>query len=319
MDNKENGYKVKLSFSQMTTFRICRQRWAFGYQDKITNKIDRPPLFLGGLVHKVLARLYQKTITLNSTSDLCTYFFELANSHISKLDRLWPNLDKYIDELEHQKNLGMAMITGYMQYMEKNRKFEPIPEWVEKKFEIPIPTPSGHPSNKFIFRGAIDGIVKYMGHYWVHEIKTSSGWSEGDIQLLSIDPQIMGYCWAAEKTFNIKIAGAIFSVIGKCQLKLKKTEEEIDFRSRIIKDYSDRPERYFHRHFIYYNRQDIDGFANTLWEMAKDMSNPRIYKSVGKSTCGFGCNFKELCLNPEVRNIFYINKSERTQLLKEDD
>lgn len=330
-NQKKNGSNLlHLTFSEMWSFRNCRQRWAYSYRDLVAPKITAPALYLGKLFHEATAYYYHQKFLAGadlSSAEVQNFFMEKAQEQIIELRKEYPDLEQNIADLEFQQNLGCTMVAGYFDFATQKDQFtvEPLSKTtspIEAKFLTPVITPNGNPSTRFRFNGRIDGIVKYLGHYWVHEVKTSKMWNDGDVDLLPIDPQCLGYVWAAQKHFNIKIAGTIYSVALKSNLRQGKNETLEGFRSRVIKDYAQRPEFYFRRHPIYTDPDNVTRFADTLWEIAKDMSSPRIYKAVGKSTCGFGCPFRRLCTatskehHDDVLNTFYRKKTSKHEELE---
>jgi len=331
LQQKNERQYTDVTFSEMYSFKNCRQRWQYAYKDRITTKIDKPPLFLGSLYHKALEFYYNGVLAGEPVlkDDMIKYFLDEANRKTDKLREEWPNLEMYIEELEFQQNLGVAIIGGYYNFAQTNDHFklEPVNgvSPLETKFCVPVITPNGNPSSKFRFTGKIDGIVKHLGHYWVHEIKTSSNWNDSDVDMLGVDPQCLGYIYAAQKHFGIKIAGAIYSVARKSLLRQGKAETVEHFRERLIKDYAARPDFYYRRHSIYTQQENVEEFGLSIWNICKDMSpNPFIYKSVGKATCGFGCSFKTLCTatSPDHRadamDRFYRVKKARHEELQND-
>lgn len=293
---------MDVSFSEMWAFKNCRTRWDLSYNQRIVPKIDAIPLSTGRFYHEALEDLYRHKALGNYLMKevFISEALKRYDKYVNSLTEKYPNLEEQIEQVQFQTNLLTAMLTGYYHFAERNDKFT-IPiinekPAVELKFNVPIITPTGNPSSKFKFVGKIDGIIKYLGKYWVHEIKTSKMWSDSNVELLPIDPQCLGYMYAAQQYLGIKISGAIYSVTMKSSLRQKKNESIEEFRSRLVKDYKDRPDFYYRRNFIYANQNDIQDFGYSIWDISKDMSpNPRIYKSVGASTCGFGCQYRKLC------------------------
>ena len=48
--------------SELSTYRSCRQKWAWAYLDKIRSKSNSAPLAFGTLIHETLARFYKPGI-----------------------------------------------------------------------------------------------------------------------------------------------------------------------------------------------------------------------------------------------------------------
>ncbi len=337
-ESKKSDYRIGITHSETSAFKRCRFAWDYSYRQKITSRIEKAPFYLGRLVHDAVGEYYMRrhglygpASNLPFTADsMVIYFLELAQKRIAKFkeENGDANLATQIEELEFLQNLGEAMIRGFVAFADIKDQFtlEPVNGKcpVEVKFEAPIMTPSGKPSPKFYSTGKVDALVKYLGHYWVHELKTAKVWNQKDVELLPIDPQVGRYIYGAEKHFGVPIAGAIYTVIQKNQFRLGKNETVEAFRKRVIADYAKRPDFYFIRNSIYINRDAVDQAAYIDWEVAKDMQAARIYRNVGKFTCGLGCDYKRLCTSTDEQqyshnlHTFYRQKVAKHEELEDE-
>jgi hypothetical protein len=308
----------KITHSEASTFNRCRQRWYFEYELCLRKKIEKHYFFIGRHCHAALLECAELKLLRGyerpSTADVVDYFQLLCDKQLELYREKYPELIEDISLLNHQRDLGTAILTGYMQKCFPHNTWkqcellrpgcsDPEPA-IEIVFQLPVTTPSGNPSNKFRRIGRIDQIVKYQNLYWLRELKFMSSFDSADVKWLAKDPQITSYTWAAEKYFNISIAGCIYDVCKKSKLRQGKTEDIDVFRRRIISDYQSRPEFYFEQHFVRFNRKDIDAAPERMYLMCKDMNNPRLYGAEPFICIRTGCDFQDVCLagSDEERN-----------------
>ena len=103
---------VRLSNSEIQTFKDCRRRWWFSYYRRLQPKYkdSTGALALGTRIHAALDDYYA-----NGTN-LLTAHNNLVNTEKAVL------LEKFLDvsELEKEAELGHIMLEGYLQWVEEN-------------------------------------------------------------------------------------------------------------------------------------------------------------------------------------------------------
>jgi hypothetical protein len=196
-----------------------------------------------------------------------------------------------------------------------------IPQ-LEIDFELDIP------GVQIPFGGTFDGmLVDAYGSWWIKEIKTAK---KMDIGKLDTDPQITGYCLAAERHYHHDIAGVIYLQFRKAVPQvppLLKSGEDFStdlaklhttydvYRRSVFERFNDIPDRYeaildklrdletfegngFIRiDRVERNQHQIDAESPKLaWEAA-DMMNPDLPLYPNPTyMCDTDCDFKAACL-----------------------
>ena len=92
--NKEDENKnlVFLSYSEMSCFSVCRQKWQYEYVERLKKKVDIHYFFIGSLCHSCLEFLYSmKALGLTlSRRSLLGFFNFIANIGIDRNKKLFP-------------------------------------------------------------------------------------------------------------------------------------------------------------------------------------------------------------------------------------
>jgi CRISPR/Cas system-associated exonuclease Cas4 (RecB family) len=103
---------IRISNSEIQTFKDCRRRWWFTYYRRLSPKVQAMTgaLALGSRIHEALDRYY----TSGMERDLLEIHAELVKEDITKLN------NEYRDtaELETEAELGRVMLEGYLEWME---------------------------------------------------------------------------------------------------------------------------------------------------------------------------------------------------------
>ena len=316
---------LTLTHSEMSNFRRCRKQWDYSYRQLIKPRCDMPPLFLGSKVHDALAAFYSGI----AIAVCMQQFLERTTARISKLKE--DNLvgSQGLQYLQEAADLGAAMLTAYFAFAVKYdswqvSKAETGAPLIELAMSAMLPTPAGNVSNKFEYAGKLDGVATVAGAGpYLLEHKTARMWSETDMDLLPLDMQTLGYAWLYWQNFKVMPVGIIYNVMIKSQLRLGKKETPEEFTARRLADYAERPEFYFRRAVVAFDPETVIGFGDVLYDIAKDMSpHPRIYRNVGKMSCGFGCSYRQLCTsydNASIRETNYIAKRGKHEELMADE
>lgn len=114
-------------------------------------------------------------------------------------------------------------------------------------------------------RGRIDGLFEdAKGQLWVHEIKTKGQIDEdGLMQALHLNLQTMLYAWAASKLERRPVAGVLYDVVRRPQLRQGNTESLDAYVKRVKGDVASRPDHYFMRWPVQFGKQDIKAWETT--------------------------------------------------------
>lgn len=147
-------------------------------------------------------------------------------------------------------------------------------------------------------RGKADGIILKDGKHYLLEHKSASAIDGNFIERLPMDFQIVLYADYIERYMNIRIAGILYNVVGKAQLRQGKGETEEEFQARraelIAKSKSGKssakrkiPEtddefqerlaaKYaedamFHRELLIISRDQFDILHSEVWELTQQL------------------------------------------------
>lgn len=292
--------KTVLTHSSMQTFRDCRTKYKYRYQLGIVPTEPEPALVFGSAIHAGL-EFWFKYGTIDAA-------LEIFNTYSDKLS-------------EEDAIKGRCLLQKYVETYSRE-EFEVVE--IEKPFNVALLNPStGRISRIFELAGKIDGLVKTeTGAYYILEHKTAADISDAYKRRILIDTQIALYATAIERAEHISIKGAIYDVIKKPRLIMKKGETESEFKARqadlIAKNKSGRStakkqeaetaeqfaERvteaitpdYFQRFVIDFSLDQKTDVMKTIWAQSRDMINMNIYRNTGKCAfMGVECPYLELC------------------------
>lgn len=213
-DPKDFHVKQALTYTALSTFRNCRRRAFWRYIRNLVPKYRDPVLDFGDLVHNALERWH-------GTRDLAQAMALID----AACDR------REIDsDVKARWHLACAMMRGYArQYARETWQVVAL----ETKFTTAITNPeTGATSRSFTLDGKVDGLVIEDERHFLLEHKTAAQIDSGYVDRLWCDFQTMLYVRSIEAERGIKIAGVIYNVLSKAQLKQKQSESDEDFQAR---------------------------------------------------------------------------------------
>jgi hypothetical protein len=261
---------------------------------------------------------------------------------------LWPQEVVTFDEqvaLMHNMLLHYSMWTALDKkaYSDSNLEFVSL----EQEFEVPMPTPSGRPSRKFLLAGRFDGVVRHKetGEYWVWETKTTRSIEEL-VRSLANDEQCGVYMYAANKMLGVPVVGVLYNIVRKkaptrptvlqsgllskntsvdctaffylnCIKELYPdwTKETIaDFFGDILETLVPNESKFFMRYPVYRSPMEIKNLMQGLYYTACEMTRKslRIYPSPSWLSCNF-CVFKGPCLTMNMGGDYEVLLREEYQ------
>ena len=205
---------ITVTYTQLSTFRNCRRACQWRYVRELAPLGKTPALQLGSLAHRALQQWHQ-------TGDLA--------SVLRLLDNACPT--RGCDDGQRQGwHLVRAMMRGYAaRYAEESFRVIAL----EAPFTMPVRNPAtGRRSRRFHLAGKVDGLVEEHGQYFLLEHKTTSHLDGDYLERLWMDMQICLYSRVLSIIHGIPLAGVIYNIIGKAQLKQGKGETEEEFLLR---------------------------------------------------------------------------------------
>lgn len=279
-----------LTHSSMTDFKNCRKKFYYRNELLLAPRLRKASLSLGSAVHKGIET---RSIT----------------EALKELDDIFPNSQEESDNIETMKITCRAMLEGYFE------QYEPFEDaMAEIQFSLPIINPlTGHRSNTFTLQGKADGLARIDGKNWLVEYKTAGMIDKNYIDKMNLDSQITTYIYALQRALDIKIEGIIYRILRKPTIRQTKKENAIQFQDRLIQDYKDRPEFYFHEEILYRSQDDLIEFERELWALTQGMlycqRNDGFYKNTGRCSDWGLCQYSALCLkNPDAMDLYEIRE-----------
>lgn len=230
---------ITLTHSAIAMFRQCPRR----YQQRYINQLvpafwaDSAPLRFGTAFHEWLEAWYK---------GLAPSIGELADGDSARM---------------------AGAVEGYkLRYPEEVWRTV----YVEQQFEQDVINPAtGAKSPLFTLKGKVDLVVEFEGEPWIVEHKTSTATTGGDLERVAIDAQVLTYADCIGRELDTPVAGVIYNVIKRCQLRLKGKETPAEFRDRVIEWY--KGEDVFIRERARINPAMIEQNRRNIWMTVQQM------------------------------------------------
>jgi RecB family exonuclease len=197
---------IRISNSEIQTFKDCRRRWWLSYYRRLQPKTQQMTgaLALGSRVHEALDMYYSKNIPLLE-----------AHAQLVEIDKQ-KLIESYRDtyDLESEAELGRIMLDGYLQWVEENgidAELEMIS--TEEIIEMPLMNDS------VILQGKIDMRVrrKADGVRMFRDFKTVGGSFTDFASMAHMNEQILTYMMleTAQNKEGERSEGGIFTMLKK--------------------------------------------------------------------------------------------------------
>ena len=270
---------IKLSVSEMNTFRKCPEKWRLQYREMLYPS-GRSQIFQRGtLFHSALEFIYKGM----------------------PIDGIQEDLSK-MSKLEQTKLL--LMINGYVAYWLKKDQEKYRPYKIEHAFDIPLRMPeTGEVITGVRVRGYIDMLTidKKTANMVVMEHKTTmQPIKQGDPYWadLKLSPQAgLYYMVAQEQGWNVD--SVVYNVAHVPTLRQKNKESLEAYKQRCLDDMVKNPSSYYGRQEFKFTDDDLRKFQRDLYltwklmEYAEKNGVPRY-----TSNCRQGyytCEYFDLC------------------------
>lgn len=275
--------------SARATMMDCPMKYKLRYEDCLVLRFEKPALSLGSAFH-----LGRQTRNIQDAIDY--------------LSNIYPSTQEEIDELETNKVIVRAMLTGYFAlYGMEQDKVE-----YEVKFSVPIINPkTGAKSKTFLLEGSIDAIDHNNG-CWLQEDKTASQISRPQIDKLSLDNQITNYIYGGQRAYGLKFTGVKYRYSRKPSIKQRQSETLEQYLTRLEQDYLDRPEFYFVEEKVFRSQDDLATFERELWFFTQMLLKCRReglwYKNPSHCLDYGSCSYMPLCCNkPGAMDLYQVS------------
>jgi len=160
--------------------------------------------------------------------------------------------------------------------------------------------------NTFRLRGMRDGLYRFKKQTWLLETKTTGRIDEYTLtDALAFNFQNLFYIVASEEELGKPIAGVMYNVVCKPQLRQGKAESLVNFAKRMRDDVSFRPRRYFVRFECTYPevvkqrfREELANKLTDFWEWVD--GKLATYRNEQACICRWTCEFLAACANNDL-------------------
>lgn len=277
--------------SSLRLFRKCKRKFFWKYIMRLRPRVKAGSLIVGTAFHEALGEWYR-----GRGSSMAA----IAARHAKAAEDMAKSGVDFYDAEEYEKlsatiQTMVGMLTGYAEMYGNDRRLWQLDrDHVEVKFSVNC--------GDFDFQGKVDVLTsprKKGGKPFIVEHKTASKISSSFMERLPLDTQVRAYIFGGT---DIQLnrgqsppAEVLYDVVRKCGLKRKADEPIADFNNRISLDYQARPDFYFMRESLRFEKADILAFEHEMHAthreflaiLAGEYGDPRDPRSWGPndSTC----------------------------------
>lgn len=248
--------KMIWTSSSLKLFRKCKRKFFWKHIMRLHSKSTSPALIIGSAFHEALGEWYRgrrsnmKKIAARH-QQTCIDEIETQSNYYDAND---------LDKLTHGAYALMGMLLAYGELYQHERN-----EWtidrknIERRFTLDM--------GDFDLSGKLD---LHMSHGKkrkkdvIVEHKTASSITEGYMDRLPLDTQVRCYVYGSIHAFGLKPNYVLYDVVKKTKLKRKANESSEDYNERIKIDYMSRPDFYFMRDELKFNKSDLDCFVHDV-------------------------------------------------------
>lgn len=182
-----------ISWSEAKTWQRCPKQWDYKYGQNLVPIRKQRPLFFGNWVHSALESHYTQG--------------DWKIGHAQYVDEYNKLFEEERTELEGKKgplpDLVERIMRSYLWYYRED-PWEVL--HVEVDFKVPL-------KGGFGVKGRVDLIVRDSeGLIWVIDHKTAATIPEPNA-FHAMDPQLMVYPWAIQKSMGLEVAGIIYNYV----------------------------------------------------------------------------------------------------------
>ena len=207
-DEQKRTPEGMVSVSQLQTFLSCRKKWAYGYIENLTPRVERPYLSIGRLCHKGMQVAMQFMWNKSDWQIAMDAGIRAMDFEYQEYCRTTPHLEEEIPEFEQTWDDAEAVFRQAFEEFEPwkyevltlKKNGELIPA-LELHFRVPCPPTKG-------LHGYIDAILKdkETGFLWCTDYKFRKSLSPDEEEAYNIQNTV--YTYACTK-MGIPITGTM--------------------------------------------------------------------------------------------------------------
>lgn len=280
-----------ITASEIGTWKTCRRRWWFNYDQCLEPLVPAKPLSYGLTVHEILASYYGGG--------------PLPLPHLE--EGVWGEEEKFIE-----KEIR-CLVSAYIERDPFRAQYKVIN--IEEEFIVKIPSPKGYCYEWLQFAGKIDlEMEDHSRNLWLVDHKTSA--KALNPSWLELADQMAYYLWAKTRLGSSPI-GIQYNLIRKPSIRPHKNDTPEIYSERLAKDIESRPEFYFQQQGVVKMAKDIEKIGLELWQLAHEVGKGPIHRNPGACQI-LSCPYSDLCIrDTKVMRSAGFRVSKRHRELKE--
>ena len=288
--------------SMMSTYMNCPRRGHYRYGMHLAPAVEHKARPIGSAFHR--------GIETGHVEDALALYDRLIPA---------PNDQAEADGWANDRAIVEGMVSGGLARWTRHEGGQR-----EVQFRVPAINPeTGRASRTFMLAGKIDAIVDIGGQWWIEELKSSGSLTKLYVDRLELDQQVTLYIYAAQRMWNIQIAGVLYRVARKPSIKQTQKETAAAYRERLLRDYLvERPDFYFFEFDLHRTAEHLAEFEHDLWVQTQRFLADRRAgfhpKNTSRCTEYGGCPYMPLCLQRPDAEALYTIRAPHQELLDEE-
>ncbi len=254
--------------SKAVTFANCHRKFYWTYVRNMVPKAIRMPFWVGDVYHVGLEWFFKGMSPSEVLKKIDKYMEDTLKDHFVPPDKM--------PEIDRMKAVIPAMLKSFFHVMAKR-----VSQWKIKHAELPFAVNLEKDNFMLVpFVGKVDLVFEEKGVLCVVEHKTSAQPTSDYFDRLPFDLQVMCYPVGVRESTGLTIKKVIYNVVRKSALRQKKNETFKEFLNRLVNDYVERDDFYFHVKDILYNKKHVDAAMADLIRITEEIWT--YYDALGK-------------------------------------
>lgn len=245
--------------SKARTFASCHRLYYWTYVRNMVPKAIRMPFWVGDVYHKGVELFFDGMKEKDILRRIREYMKKtLAKTYVP------PESMPYI---EINKVVIQGMLRAFFHVMAPKAK-----SWKIIATELPFSVNLETDNYMLVpFVGRVDLVYEDGKHLGVAEWKTASQINKDYFDRIPFNLQAMCYPVAVQQALGRKVSRIFYSVVRKPSISQRKNETFKQFLERMVADYIDRQDWYFHSQTILYNQKHVNAAMSDLVRITEEI------------------------------------------------
>lgn len=279
-----------LRTSERKDFKRCPWLWNETWVKGLVSKRVPTWAWFGTAIHAGLEAWYQPGRKRGGMKRMLEAFEVSMDGEMRRIYIDGGEVDD--DEKVEARDLGIAMLTGYIEYYGKETEWEVI--HAEQPFQINVPHPTKPDKFIVVYAGTWDVVMwnRITKEFWLWDHKTRRSFPTENWRWLELDDQPGSYIWVAERVLRHMgvigekdvVEGIVFNFLRKALPDARPTNDAGEALNRDGTVSKRQPARRYHREEVYRSRHEVVSLAHRVQAEAQVMARMRrgtlpIYKT----------------------------------------